>query len=1305
MKTKRLLSALALACLLPLSAWADVYQDPETKVNYEYEPRSGVASVKAGSDWYQPGSPEVFGDITILSMFTVDGQEYLVKKISKYAFGNCSSITKVELPEELESIEMGAFYGCSAITSIIIPASVNSIGQSAFSCCGLTSVSIPISVTSIESNTFDGCSDLKSVEIPNSVTSIGSLAFNLCNGLTSINIPGSVTSIGSGAFSNCSGLTSVFIPKSIINIDDEGSYYGHAFNGCVLLSTIVVEDGNPVYDSRDNCNAIVETATNKLIVGCNGTTIPNSITVIGSNAFKGSGITSVYIPSSVTKIGDFQHPNPFRDCKSLESIVVDDNNEVYDSRSNCNAIIETSSNIFVAGCRGSVIPENVNIIGHRAFEECTWLTSMSIPDHVTTIEWRAFEWCENLRTINLPNSIKVIGSSAFRYCTNLESINIPNGVTTIEDNTFECCYELKHIDIPLGVTTIGKEVFYGSGLRSIEMPSSVLSIGNRAFESCTWLTNVIIPFGVNNIDSYAFYKCYSLNSVVIPSSVSSIGSYALSSCTQLKQVTSYITEPFEISSVFPSNYSTITLIVPYGKKSIYESTTGWNRGLKIIEMSESDSNSEYVDGSDFIAKAGNDIILRYTVVSAEDKTCKVSGILTDSYHSDDVDVAIPEKVNGLKVIGIGDEAFKGCGLTSVTIPASVESIGEMAFYGNPMTSIVVDESNPNFWSPENSNAILHRSEDDWKIELIVGCNATIIPQDVEKIGKLAFGGCPGLVSITIPYGISSIGEGAFYDCNDLTNITIPSTVKKIGSYFCDDDNEELSIISCIKDPSDVSIDGIWYGSATLYVPKGTKSLYEAVSGWKNFNNIVEMDETPVFDGETFTAENEDGLELRYQVISAEDKTCRLMGFSDWPGEEANITLNIPKKANGLNVTAINEGAFGGCGLTSVSIPASVTSIGEYAFAGNSLTSIQVNYNNKVYDSRNNCNAIIETASDKLITGSVNTVIPNGIKTIGTQAFAGCRDLDHINIPKTVQIIEGAAFYNCGLTSITIPSSVTSLASGTFWGCPLESIMVEEGNPVYDSRNGCNAIIETATNTLVAGCSNTIIPDGIETIGELAFADCKKLTSIDIPQTVSTIGAAAFQDCTGLTSVLLRDGVTGIGSGAFIGCGLKRFIIPATVKSLGPGVCSGKKVGDEYGPYTYESIDKIISHITTPSEVNLSETIVDNRSGEVFYTDPRDVFMWCRSATLYVPKGTKELYEETEGWDVFANIVEMDDTIVVPVDVNGDGEADESDIESIANHVAGKNVESFDEDAADIDMNGVVDIRDLTLLIKALVNGE
>lgn len=477
-------------------------------------------------------------------------------------------------------------------------------------------------VTSIGGGAFASSNSYsKSVSIPESVTSIGVGAFRSCI-LKSIVLPVSLEFIGDGAFAN-TRLTSIEIPENV-------KYIGKGvFSFCKNLSKIKVSEKNRKYDSRSNCNAIIETESNTLIQGCGGSTIPLGVTSIGAIAFSSTAIRDVIIPQGVTSIDSCA----FLGCDSLKSVfmpnsVVTIGNSAFSScRSLSNisfpngacsihngAFNETAwynaqpDGVVYAGksvykYKGNmhegtniVIKDGTLFVCNQAFQECSRLKSVKFPSTLTAIGVLAFYGCSGLKSITFPSSLTTIGSSAFWACSQLDSVFIPSSVVTIEGNPFPTCNNL-------AVITVDKNnKFYdsrGNCNAIIETKTNALIAGCK---------NTIIPNSIISIQNGAFYGCKELTSIAIPGTVTSIWKNSFYGCEGLKEVKSYIRKPFAINdSVFLNRYNSYkkaTLYVPSGTKDQYLATDGWKNFKNIVEMAPEKGDiggKGYTDVTDVVA--------------------------------------------------------------------------------------------------------------------------------------------------------------------------------------------------------------------------------------------------------------------------------------------------------------------------------------------------------------------------------------------------------------------------------------------------------------------------------------------------------------------------------------------------------------------------------------------------------------------------------------------------------------------------------------------------------------------------------
>lgn len=665
-----------------------------------------------------------------------------------------------------------------------------------------------------------------------------------------------------------------------------------------------VEDGNIVYDSRDNCNAIIEKSTNTLLFGCMNTIIPNSVTKIGKEAFYGCAyMTSITIPNNIISIGE----NAFTNCSGLLRI------------------FSGIQNPFIIDYNVFGISSSTIIIVPKGTKQL----------YMSTKGWNHWKIVEDgddssileKRTIHVPTAgtLPDLTTEYEKYA--IEELKLTGEINGTDVKLLRNMPLLTRIDLSEVHIIQGGESYYT----------------NREPEPFSAGDYYYVPYFTadNSLTPFFFTK---LTSVIIPNSVTSISNNAFSDCTNLISITTGITTPFDIGEYAFSNYTTATLFVPAGKKSIYQNTAGWSKFQKIVEQGGVGYEFEF-DG------------IRYKI--GENNT--VSVIRRSPKYSGDVVIPSQVSYNGVNytVTTIGSMAFGDycTGLTSITIPPTVTCIEDGAFYDNLF----------------NLNAVHISDLDAWCSISINGIYSETCPLYWAK--HLYLNG-EEVKDLVIPNGVTSINNATFYGCS-LTSVTIPNSVTSIGNcaFLCDG---LTTITSEIINPFEIG-NSVFshYTTATLIVPAGKKTVYQNTAGWNEFQNIVEVG------GVDYEFEKNG---IRYKI--GEDNTVTVVSKdSKYSGD-----LSIPNKVefNGSNysVTTIGKSAFEGCvDITSIIIPNSVTTIDDGAFY--------------------------------YCTGLTTVDIPNGVTTIGEGAFSKCGGLTSVTIPSSVTSIGTNAFFQCyGLTQIT-----------------------------------------------------------------------------------------------------------------------------------------------------------------------------------------------------------------------------------------------------------------------------------------------
>ncbi len=695
----------------------------------------------------------LIGDVEIPEAY----DELPITNIEDEAFYDCTGITRVVIPETVETIGQEAFYNCSDLVSVKIPESVTSIGNSAFSRCeSLYEITVPSSVTTmgtgvflgcyslskakilsseinITQNLFKNCLKLYSVELAEGPTVIGEEAFWACASLKTITIPSSITTIEDSAFSYCEALQSFYIHAGLKNIA------GNAFSYCDALTEFVVNTQNQWFSVVDG--VLFNEEQDILIAYPGGKTgeytVPDGVSKISDGAFCGSvGLSGINFPETITQIPY----EAFRDCSNLNTVN---------------------------------LPESITLIADNAFYGCEALTEIIIPDSVSKIGQFAFYSCSALDSIILPDELWDFSSDAFNstgYFNNKS--NWDNGVLCIGSHLICAEYNITEYAIGSNVNHIAEGAFSGcANLISVTIPGNVVEISEEAFRACTSLVSVEILDGVKRIKKDAFRICTALEEISIPDSVTYIESGVLDNTAFIENE-----ENYDNGLLYADNHLINVNSAVSDECVVKEGTVAiWPYAFSSVSISslELPDSLLYIGSSNFTTHD-----LNYVKISDVLSWCNINFCGYDSnpleathflYVDDELvtELEIPEGVTK-----IPDYGFSCVNLEKIVIPSTVTEIGKYAF-----------DNATNLKAVELSEGLTHIGE--YAFYCCVALEEISLPGTVSYMGKGAFDYCQSLKSIEIPSGIDMIPYEAFYGCEELVNVKLHDGITKIDALaFC-----------------------------------------------------------------------------------------------------------------------------------------------------------------------------------------------------------------------------------------------------------------------------------------------------------------------------------------------------------------------------------------------------------------------------------------------------------------------------------------------------------------------------------------
>ena len=1035
-----------------------------------------------------------------------------VTSLSAAAFRNDVSLTAFQMPEYLNTVSASAFSGCTSLKTVTWSKYLQTIEANAFENTALTEIIFPESLTRIGAYAFAGIGTLESIVLPENLNTIGSSAFS-ATGIQTLKLPKNVTTMGNGAWMNCAALREVQWDAALTKIP------ASTFEHCTALTQIELTDGIVEIGARAFSGN--ESLTN--------VTLPRTVRRIESAAFEGcSALTDILLWPDVEEIA----ADAFANCENLtirgwkgsaaeKAATSQGVNFAAADQEISYTLNAAQDGYLVSGCDENavllVLPAVHNglpVVGtaENAFANCKYLQEVRVEAESVYLQV-----CDGIlmdaagKTLLLyparragadlviDENVTAIADYAFAYCQNLRSITIGTQVETIGDHAFDAVNDALCL-----VVQDGSPVQLWASAHGVRYASESTSFTYRLEGDKAYITGytgtlpeTVVPAVIDGYPVYAIENLRSpiLTHVVVSEGIEVIGDSAFKAYFDYEK--GYIRTLVSVS--LPQSLKIISDDGFWGQENLQEITLG-----SVVEIGQSAFGS-----------------------------CTMLKQIT-----------LPDTLTT-----IGWRAFESSGLTSLTIPVNVTSLGDSFITDcSALTSLYVAEGNPTYEMedgllydipaktlryalPDVSGDVVIRDgtvrigDDVFKEHAITSVQ---LPDSLQKIGNCAFQFCKELKEITFPEGLITIDGLAFAYCTQLENVVLPEGLKSLGdsAFRSCDSLTEITVPEGITFMSGTF--ATCYSLRTVNLPSGlTHMMNGVVEGCRSLETLHLPAKLADISGEwpsklkTITTAfgsvryvSEDGI-----LYDTQDNSILFVN--------ASITGNVTVRDG---ITTIGAGAFKGRkGLTSVTLPESCTVIDSYAFE--------------------NCTALTDiNFPEKLELIGRNAFYNSGITSlklsqpglhVGSFAFTDCHQLKSVEITSTDFDLMEWAFPRCeNLETVILPPQVFRMEGGCFTECTsLTTVVLPKNITFVHGFKGC-----TSLKTIE-------IPDSVTSIGYEAFANCKSLESIHLPDGVTNIGDLAFARCFALKDVNFPAALTTIGKEAFRSVPIAEVVIPANVTEI------------------------------------------------------------------------------------------------------------------------------------------------------------